>query len=57
MDLSLLRKRARREKRARRGPPEHRHSAQHINPHATVAQKVADEVIFRRFQGEGVQFF
>ena len=23
----------------------------------TVAQKVADEVIFRRFQGKGVHFF
>ena len=22
-----------------------------------VAQKVADEVVFRRFQGEGVEFF
>ena len=27
------------------------------NPHAPVAQKVADEVVFRRFQGEGVEFF
>ena len=25
--------------------------------HALVAQKVADEVVFRRFQGEGVEFF
>ena len=24
---------------------------------ALVAQKVADEVVFRRFQGEGVEFF
>ena len=28
-----------------------------INPHRPVAQKVADEVVFRRFQGEGVEFF
>ena len=28
-----------------------------INPQAPVAQKSADEVIFRRFQGEGVEFF
>ena len=28
----------------------------HFNPQAPVAQKVADEVIFRRFQGEGVKF-
>ena len=28
-----------------------------LNPHTAVAQKVADEVIFRRFQGEGVEFF
>ena len=28
-----------------------------INPHKPVAQKVAEEVIFRRFQGEGVEFF
>ena len=28
-----------------------------FNPHTPVAQKVADEVIFRRFQGEGVKFF
>ena len=27
------------------------------NPHMSVAQKVADEVVFRRFQGEGVEFF
>ena len=30
---------------------------QKINPHTPVAQKVADEVGFRRFQGEGVEFF
>ena len=29
----------------------------YINPHTPVAQKVADEVVFRRFQGEGVDFF
>ena len=28
-----------------------------INPQAPVAQKIADEVCFRRFQGEGVEFF
>ena len=28
-----------------------------INPQAPVAQKFADEVVFRRFQGEGVEFF
>ena len=28
-----------------------------INPQALVAQKFADEVVFRRFKGEGVEFF
>ena len=28
-----------------------------FNPHKPVAQKTADEVVFRRFQGEGVEFF
>ena len=28
-----------------------------LSPHSPVAQKVADEVVFRRFQGEGVEFF
>ena len=28
-----------------------------INPPAPVAQKIADEVVFRRFQGEEVEFF
>ena len=28
-----------------------------INPQAPVARKIADEVVFLRFQGEGVQFF
>ena len=28
-----------------------------IYPQAPVAQKIADEVAFRRFQGEGVEFF
>ena len=28
-----------------------------VNLHTPVAQKVADEVVFRRFQGEGVEFF
>ena len=28
-----------------------------FNPRAPVAQKVADEVVFRRFRGEGVEFF
>ena len=28
-----------------------------INPQVPVAQKTADEVVYRRFQGEGVEFF
>ena len=28
-----------------------------LNPQAPVSQKIADEVVFRRFQGEGVEFF
>ena len=28
-----------------------------VNPQAPVAQKITDEVVFRRFQGEGVEFF
>ena len=28
-----------------------------LNPHTPIAQKVADEAVFRRFQGEGVEFF
>ena len=28
-----------------------------LNSHTPVAQKVADEVVFRRFKGEGVEFF
>ena len=28
-----------------------------INPQAPVAQKIADELVFRRFQGEEVEFF
>ena len=28
-----------------------------LNPHTPVAQKVADEVVFRRFIGEEVEFF
>ena len=31
-------------------------SAQKLNPHTHVAQKVADEVDFPHFQGEGVKF-
>ena len=27
-----------------------------FNPHTPIAQKIADEVVFRRFQGEGVDF-
>ena len=27
-----------------------------FNPHAPVTQKIADEMVFRRFQGEGVEF-
>ena len=28
-----------------------------FNPQAPVAQKSADEVVFRNFQGKGVEFF
>ena len=28
-----------------------------FNPQAPVAQKIADEVVFQRFQGERVEFF
>ena len=28
-----------------------------FNPQAPVEQKIADEVVFRRFQGEGVELF
>ena len=28
-----------------------------LNRQAPVAQKIADEVVFRHFQGEGVEFF
>ena len=28
-----------------------------LNPHTLIAQKVANEVVFRRFQGEGIEFF
>ena len=28
-----------------------------VNPHTLVAQKVVDEVVLQRFQGEGVEFF
>ena len=28
-----------------------------LNPQAPAAQKVVDEVVFRRFQGVGVKFF
>ena len=31
--------------------------AENINPQASVAQKTADQVVFRNFQGEGVEFF
>ena len=30
---------------------------ENFNPQAPVAQKTADEVVFRRFQGEEVEFF
>ena len=33
------------------------HSTNQFNPHKPIAQKFADEVVFRRFQGEGVEFF
>ena len=28
-----------------------------LNPQAPAAQKIADEVLFGRFQGQGVEFF
>ena len=28
-----------------------------LNPQAPVAQKIADEMVFRRFQGEEFEFF
>ena len=28
-----------------------------LNPQAPVAQKITDKVVFRRFQGEGIEFF
>ena len=28
-----------------------------FNPHTPVAQKIANELVFRRFEGEGVEFF
>ena len=34
----------------------HRNFHMLFNPQAPVAQKIADEVVFRRFQGEGVEF-
>ena len=36
---------------------ENHFSALEINPQAPVAQKIADDVVFGRFQGEGVEFF
>ena len=33
------------------------HRQVHFNPQAPVAQKSAEEVVFRHFQGEGVEFF
>ena len=30
---------------------------QSLNPQAPVAQNIADEVVFRRFQDEGAEFF
>ena len=35
----------------------HRSKRKPINPQAPVAQKIAYEVVFRHFQGEGVEFF
>ena len=32
-------------------------TVKNLNPHTPVAQKVSDEVVIRRFQGEGVEFF
>ena len=31
-------------------------SRSQLNPHAPIAQKIANEVVFRRFPGEGVEF-
>ena len=28
-----------------------------VSPQASVAQTIADEMVFRRFRGEGVEFF
>ena len=35
------------------GPSQAKNS---FNPHTPVAQKIAEEVVFRHFQGEGVEF-
>ena len=32
-------------------------NGRYFNPQTSVAQKIADEVVFRRFRGEGVAFF
>ena len=29
----------------------------YFNPQAPVAQKITDKVVFRHFQGDGVEFF
>ena len=33
------------------------YNIQIINPQAPVAQEIVNEVVFRRFQGLGVEFF
>ena len=32
-------------------------TAKDLSPQAPVAQKIADELVFRRFQGEGIDLF
>ena len=36
---------------------QHRFTKLFLNPQAPVAQNISDEVVFRNFQGEGVEFF
>ena len=40
-----------------RAPVDSKEEKGKLNPHTPVAQKISDEVIFRRFQGESVEFF
>ena len=34
-----------------------RRNSKFVNSHTPVVQNVAEEVVLRRFQGEGVEFF